>query len=136
MAEAVHIPAPVLEGIVAHARETLPDECCGLLIGRADRVTRAVRAGNLTPTPTAYQIDPADHFAAIRSARADGLAVIGAYHSHPNAPAAPSRRDLAEAHFPEFVYLIVSIDTSGALREARAYRLTTTRATSLELAVD
>jgi proteasome lid subunit RPN8/RPN11 len=124
---AVQIPAAVLDDVVAHARETLPDECCGLLVGEPASVVRAVRARNLTPSPRRYLIDPADHFAAIRDARADGLAVVGAYHSHPGAPSEPSRQDLAEA-------LIVSIGPAGEPADARAYRLKSGQALRVDIA--
>jgi proteasome lid subunit RPN8/RPN11 len=131
---AVQIPAAVLDDVVAHARETLPDECCGLLVGEPASVVRAVRARNLTPSPRRYLIDPADHFAAIRDARADGLAVVGAYHSHPGAPSEPSRQDLAEALFPDFLYLIVSIGPAGEPADARAYRLKSGQALRVDIA--
>lgn len=136
MAEAVRIPAAVLDEIATHARATLPDECCGLLVGRPSWIVRAVPARNLTPSPTRYQIDPADHFAAIRAARADGLAVVGAYHSHPGARPVPSGRDLADACFPDFVYLIVSVGAAGTHEGAGAYHLAATGATPLELLIE
>jgi proteasome lid subunit RPN8/RPN11 len=70
---------------------------------------RCVRARNLEARATRYLIDPEDHFAAIRSARADGLEVVGAYHSHPSSAPLPSATDVAEADSgSDFVYVIVS----------------------------
>jgi proteasome lid subunit RPN8/RPN11 len=63
-------------------------------------------AANGADTPdTRYDVDPADHFAAVRHARSVGLAVVGAYHSHPRSAPEPSERDRAEA-WAELVYLI------------------------------
>jgi proteasome lid subunit RPN8/RPN11 len=42
----VTIARAAIDGIVAHARETSPAECCGLLLGRGDDVTEAARARN------------------------------------------------------------------------------------------
>ena len=65
---------------------------------------------NLDAAPTRYLIHPVDHFRAIRGARADGLEVVGAYHSHPASAAIPSATDIAEATSgADFVYLIVSL---------------------------
>jgi proteasome lid subunit RPN8/RPN11 len=65
-------------------------------------------------------IDPGDHFKAIRAARADGLEIVGAYHSHPASPPVPSPTDVAEADSgPDFFYVIVSLVND----EARAYRI-------------
>ncbi len=94
--------------MLAHARDEAPNECCGLLLGRDRAIERAVRARNVEQGPTRYRVDPADHFAAIRSARADGLLVVGAYHSHPASAPVPSQSDLEEAAGANFLYVIVS----------------------------
>ena len=106
--------------VVRHARETAPDECCGLLLGpivASSRFGRTVAdvvdaspARNIADDPTSrFFIDPADHFSAIRTARGRGLEVVGFYHSHPHSPAEPSARDLAEFSYPGHLYLIVSL---------------------------
>src|SRR5262249_13148471 len=96
--------------VAAHARASLPEECCGLLIGRDDRIEDSVEARNTAERPTVrFVIDPADHFKAIREARRRGLDVVGFYHSHPRSPAAPSPADLAEATYAGYLYLIVGL---------------------------
>ena len=106
--------------MLAHAREDAPRECCGLLIGKDDCVVRSVRAKNLDTQDTRYLIDPTDHFRAIRDARAEGLDVIGAYHSHPSSAPIPSATDIAEANSgAEFLYVIVSLIGD----DVRAYRV-------------
>ena len=115
-----------LDVIRRHAADDLPNECCGLLIGSAWSVQRALRARNLRPSPNRYLVDPTDHCAALRSARASGLEVVGVYHSHPAGSLRPSAVDRREASYREFVYLIVSprpaVDGAADLA---AYRLTT-----------
>lgn len=109
------------EAILAHARAALPDECCGLLVGTAARISRAWPARNAAEQPdTHYRIDPADHFAALRQARTEGADVVGAYHSHPRSAAQPSERDVAEA-FPDFIHVLVGPVAEAA--EVRAWRL-------------
>lgn len=139
---AVRIRHAVLDDILAHARAASPNECCGLLIGTADLIETSERARNLRAWrfPAAlrlrswmspivgvprlrYLIDPVDHFAAIRRARASKRDVVGAYHSHPWSPPVPSRTDLAEAVYRNFLYLIVSPSPDGPLSEVRGYRL-------------
>ena len=131
MPEIVEIPDRVLEAILFHARAEYPNECCGLLIGSSLTIEDSLPARNLDASPTSYVIDPADHFAAIRTARASGRRVVGAYHSHPATPSAPSVRDLAEASFPEFVYLIISLAAADGRDSVRAYRIGEGRATPL-----
>jgi proteasome lid subunit RPN8/RPN11 len=116
----VKLPQTVIAGMLAHARDEAPNECCGLLIGRRGAVESAVRARNLDAGPTRYLIDPQDHFAAMKTARGQGLHVIGAYHSHPASAALPSPSDIAEATGgSDFLYVIVS-PASG---ETRGYFL-------------
>jgi proteasome lid subunit RPN8/RPN11 len=103
------LPAAVREALIAHAQREAPNECCGLLIGKGQAVSDAHPARNKVASQTRFTINPADHFVAIRKARAAGLEVIGAYHSHPNSAALPSVSDLADAHEGAPVMLIVSL---------------------------
>ncbi len=125
-------PASVIADMLAHAREEAPRECCGLLIGKNETVERSVRARNIDTRATRYLIDPDDHFAAIRAARSEDREVIGAYHSHPASPPAPSPTDIAEASSgPDFLYVIVSL----AGEEIRAYRIEDGTAAALPFAL-
>jgi proteasome lid subunit RPN8/RPN11 len=117
----LRIPRAVLDQVRAHARRDLPNECCGLLVGEAARVHRAVESTNLRASPTRYLVDPAAHFAARRDARREGLEVVGAYHSHPDAPPLPSATDLREAHEIGFIYLVISPLQAGP-DDVRAWR--------------
>lgn len=106
----MRIGGSVLDAIVAHARREAPNECCGLLVGAANVVERAVPTGNAAASPTRYLVDPAEHFALIRELRGTERDIIGAYHSHPASPAVPSPTDIAAAWSADFVYVIVSLE--------------------------
>lgn len=112
-----------LELLVAHAREALPDECCGLLVGSADCVEEAVPARNVRASPTRYEVDAADHFAVIRRVRREGREIVGAYHSHPSTAAAPSPTDIAEAYDDSLLYVIVSL-RDPRRPDVRGFRIT------------
>lgn len=127
------IDATVLDAIVRHARDAAPNECCGLLLGKDERLEEAVRTRNARESPTAYQVDPADHFAAIRRVRAEGREVLGAYHSHPRGEAFPSATDVAESHDDTLVHVIVSL--AAADPRIRAFRLAGGRVTEVPLSV-
>jgi proteasome lid subunit RPN8/RPN11 len=110
------LPRAAFDRIVDHARATRPAECCGLLLGHArgggddgPEIVTAVAASNLSADRNRFLLDPKDHIAARRRARAGGLAVVGFYHSHPRSSAEPSASDLAEAAYPDLVHLIVSL---------------------------
>lgn len=114
------LPRAVRDAIVAHAHETAPAECCGMLVGTAGSIVAAVRASNLSEDPARYLIDPRDHIRARREARACLQDVIGFYHSHPDSHARPSPTDLAEASYPDSLYLIVGVINNGP--DVRLYR--------------
>lgn len=109
-------PPEVLEAVWRHAEQSYPYECCGLLLGRFQDGRRQVAAAermrnvNTASPRTRYDLDPREHLAAQRSARARGLEIIGFYHSHPDHPAQPSQYDLEHAAWPGYSYLIVSIE--------------------------
>ncbi|MGE0041533.1 MAG: M67 family metallopeptidase [Vicinamibacterales bacterium] len=110
----------VLDRLVQHARAEAPGECCGLLAGRDGLVLRACPTANSDPSPTRrYRIDPAEHVAAVRACRADGMAIVGAYHSHPRGDATPSATDAREA-FADFLFVIVGL--GGEAPEIRGWR--------------
>ena len=120
-----------LDRIVAHAVEDLPNECCGLLIGTKDIVEDVARARNSKRSKTRFQVEPADHFAAIRRARAGGFEIIGAYHSHPSGPSGPSDTDRARLTDPTMFHVIVSL--AHGTRTVRAFRLSDGNFSPLEL---
>jgi len=117
----VRVPHAILESLRAHRDQDRPLECCGLLLGRDAEIVSAVAAANELASPTRYRIAPADHFSAIRTARARGLDVVGAYHSHPQSSAVPSATDLADAQ-PDLLYVIIGADATVGL-ELRGWRL-------------
>ncbi|MBI4475816.1 MAG: M67 family metallopeptidase [Acidobacteria bacterium] len=106
--QSVIIKRSALEQITRHAAADFPRECCGLLLGTGNAIERAVPARNVKASRTRFLIDPQDHFAALRQARAAAQEIVGAYHSHPGSPPVPSATDLAEANDPTLIHLIVS----------------------------
>jgi proteasome lid subunit RPN8/RPN11 len=127
----VKIRQLALDKIVAHAVEDLPNECCGLLIGSAEIVEDVSRARNTKRSRTRFQVEPADHFAAIRRARAGGHEIVGAYHSHPSGPSGPSDTDRARLTDPSMFHVIVSL--AHGTRTVRAFRLNDGNFSPLEL---
>lgn len=91
-----------------------------MLLGREDEILEAIAARNLAEHPDRFFIDPKDHIDARRRARAEGLDVVGFYHSHPHSAADPSPTDVAEATYPEHLYLIVGFPADAP--EVRIFR--------------
>jgi [CysO sulfur-carrier protein]-S-L-cysteine hydrolase len=119
---ALKITQLVLAGLIEHARDAAPLECCGLLAGAGDVIDECVRTRNLRASAVAYEIDPREHISAMKDLRTRGRSILGAYHSHPRTAARPSPTDVAEAHYErDFVYVIVSLEREPP--DVRAYRL-------------
>jgi proteasome lid subunit RPN8/RPN11 len=117
----VSVHPGVLEAVLAHALGARPSECCGVLLGKDGEIVEALGTGNLAESPNRFLIDPRDHINARRAARDRGLDVVGFYHSHPGSSGVPSATDLAEASYPDHLYLIVGLAASPP--ETRLYRL-------------
>ena len=119
---ALKIALRVLDGLMAHARGEAPLECCGLLGGKADLIDEYAPTRNVKASQVAYEIDPREHIAIMKSFRARDRSVLGAYHSHPRTAALPSTTDVAHTHYEtDFVYVIVSLEREPP--DIRAYRL-------------
>ena len=113
--------------IRAHGAEDYPHECCGFLVGRAEGqtviVARTVPAANTREDSprNRFEIEPGELVHTDRAARAEGLGVVGFYHSHPDAPAVPSSFDREHA-WPGYCYVIVSV-RQGSPQELRSWLL-------------
>ena len=108
----VELPAALAEQIRREAGIAAPRECCGLVEGlREDgwfRVTALHAACNLALEPDRFDVDPRDHLAASKMARARGHRIVGCYHSHPGGAAVPSPRDAQGAAEENFLWLIAA----------------------------
>src|ERR1700761_3747304 len=104
----IELPAALADQIRREAALAGPRECCGLIEGARDgdvfHVTALHPARNLADDADRFEIDPRDHLAANKAARAHGRSLIGCYHSHPAGCAEPSARDLAGAGEDNFLW--------------------------------
>ena len=94
--------------LVAHARESVPNECCGYARAKDGRVEQVFRGENVTETSKmyGYMLDSHSMFKAYELEEA-GFDVV-MYHSHPASPAEPSQTDINLASYPDWRYVIVS----------------------------
>ncbi|HEX4348481.1 MAG TPA: M67 family metallopeptidase [Vicinamibacterales bacterium] len=116
------------------ATREAPRECCGLLVGTAAAITGAVPIANIAQEIGRFELDPAAHIKMRREARECGLEVVGVFHSHVATPAVPSRRDLAEAAYPEYLCGIVSLQNGRT--DFRLFELRGDSFDEVEMAID
>lgn len=126
----IYLPATALAVIREHACRTYALECCGALLGHAGvgaaaprDVVRAVPLDNAWPEdPSRRYLIPGDTMRTLeRGAAAEGLEVIGFYHSHPDHPPTPSTFDREHA-WPWYAYVIIAV-RRDAVGPVRAWRL-------------
>jgi proteasome lid subunit RPN8/RPN11 len=149
----IGISAELAAKIGEHGVESYPYECCGALLGRdpgfTDKdgsdakghgISREILA--LFPLVNRRDDSPRNRFSvtgedvreAEKSASAQGLEVIGWYHSHPDHPARPSEYDRDHA-WPWYSYIIVSVRV-GVAGDMTSWRLKDDRSRFLQEKID
>ena len=100
--------------MVAHAREDLPNECCGILAGRDGRVLKLYRMTNLAASPFRFDMDPGEIVKVDSEAGDNDWELLAIYHSHTQSEAYPSDTDVRIAGgtaqlWPDVRYVLVSL---------------------------
>jgi proteasome lid subunit RPN8/RPN11 len=141
---ALKINTAQMESIRQHGARDYPGECCGVMLGKADGLSKEVgeivplknlrndpaRAQELLPVDdpkreterNRFLIDPRDQLQVEKEARGRDLEVLGYYHSHPDHPARPSNYDREHA-WPWYSYVIVSVER-GVAKDLTCWVLT------------
>ncbi|MBK7450343.1 MAG: M67 family metallopeptidase [Anaerolineales bacterium] len=96
-----------IQQMIAHVDAHLPFEACGLLAGRGSSVENVLMVTNQAQSPVRYLMDPIEQLHAFEWIEAQGLDLLGIFHSHPTGPETVSPTDIAEAAY-DVVYVIVS----------------------------
>jgi proteasome lid subunit RPN8/RPN11 len=106
------------DAIVATCIRALPNEGCGLLLGTPDgTVTEVLASPNVADSAKLYEVDSRVLLRAYRRSEAEGLSVIGVFHSHTHSEAYPSPTDVAQAPDPTWHYVLVSLrDVPSVIR--------------------
>ena len=121
-------------------QKTYPNEGGGFLLGAQHGDT--VNVSEVRPVENVfaseeqyhrYAMTPADWMKLEDEADAQGLTLVGYYHSHPDHPAVPSEFDREHA-LPNFRYLITSVQ-QGRAADFRAWQLSDDRSHFEELSL-
>ncbi len=131
------IPQSLIDEIVAHAREDLPNECCGMVGGRDGEATSVYRARNEFESPLRFGVDSNDLFRITQKEMpGKGEELVAIYHSHTKSPAYPSQTDvnMARGSWPEAMWIIVSLEDEAS-PDVNAYWLRDLTISDAELVV-
>ena len=110
----VRIAHSFVEEMVAHAKDDLPNECCGILAGPEGEVARSFRMTNVEASPFRFSMDPGELVRVDGEAGDQGWELLAIYHSHTGSPAYPSDTDVRIAGgtaelWPDTRYVLVSL---------------------------
>ena len=136
----VTISARLLNALCEHARETHPEECCGLLVGASpgrfvfsrrcqNDMTRLHQRDPLAHPRDgrkAFHMNEGDTLRVIEEAEAKSQLVTGVYHSHTDAGPYFSELDQEYARqpgfpFPDAQHIVISV-IDGLVGEAAVFR--------------
>jgi proteasome lid subunit RPN8/RPN11 len=133
--DAMRISQALIDELVAHAREDLPNECCGMIGGSDGEATAVIRVANSAASPLRYEMDPQEQYDALKTIEDGGDELLAIYHSHTKSAAYPSQTDVNQAvAWPEQIYVIVSLADEEA-PEVKAYLLKDLRIADVEINV-
>jgi proteasome lid subunit RPN8/RPN11 len=145
----MRIPRSVYQELLEHAREEVPNECCGLIGGANGEARTVYRARNAEASPLRYNLDPQDQIRIYGEIEERGEELVAIYHSHTASPAYPSQTDInlalmdrrendqvvgKEPVFPGVVYLIASL--ADGEEPVRGFQIEADGVTEVELAIE
>ena len=90
-----------------HVAAQVPLEACGLLAGKQDSVETVLKMRNADQSPVRFHMDAQEQYNAFEWMDANGLDLVGIFHSHPSGPETVSPTDIAEAAY-DVVHIIWS----------------------------
>jgi proteasome lid subunit RPN8/RPN11 len=133
------IDSNVLAEMTAHAQETYPDECCGLLVAGPDGLISVHRVRNIQndmhaqdpknyprTAATAYAGHPNDLREGLELADVAGHELAAFYHSHPDHDAYFSEEDVRQAtpfgepSYPGAAQIVLSV-YGGVLKTVKSF---------------
>ena len=131
----MRIAQSLIDEMVAHAREDLPNECCGMIGGVDGEAMTVHRVANSAASPLRYEMDPQEQYNVWKAIENDDQELLAIYHSHTKSAAYPSQTDVNQAvAWPDQIYMIVSLQDPDA-PDVKAYLLKDLTIADVEVAV-
>jgi proteasome lid subunit RPN8/RPN11 len=107
----MRISQGLVDEMVAHAREDLPNECCGMVGGAGEEASAVIPVVNSAASPLRFEMDPQGQYNALKAIEGGGEEMLAIYHSHTKSAAYPSQTDVNQAvNWPDAIWIIVSLE--------------------------
>jgi proteasome lid subunit RPN8/RPN11 len=100
------LPDDLIVQIGGYARNCLPLEACGLVVGTEYHSKAFLPVSNELQSPSAFRMDPQEQLNAFLWMEKQHLDLLAIFHSHPQGPQTPSATDIAEFFYPGVASLI------------------------------
>ncbi len=126
--ETITLTADHFDQMLAHVLADRSEERCGLLAGQANRVEAVLPVPNVLRSAVAYQMDGREFIEAMVACDFEPL---GIFHSHPAGPPVPSPTDIAQALYPDSIYVIIALNQSPP--SVRAFRIVEGRVSEVNI---
>lgn len=119
----LRLPRSYIDEMIAHARDDVPNEACGIIAGNDGHAVKLYRAINAEASPFRYSVDPKDLLRIHNDVDDNDWSFLAIYHSHTHTEAYPSPTDVRLAvGWPDAYYILVSLmDEPNPV--VRAYRI-------------
>ena len=118
------------DAMLAHVLADRAEERCGLLAGHANRVRAVLPVPNILHSAVAYQMNGREFIEAMVACEFEP---VGIFHSHPAGPPGPSPTDIAQAAYPDSIYVIIALNQSPP--SVRAFRIVAGSVTEVSISV-
>lgn len=113
----------MVDQVVAHARRDHPDECCGVISGRAGAPARLFEMANADRSPTGFTFDSAEWLTVYRDVEDADEDLFVVYHSHTATEGYPSRTDVLWSRTTGFAHWLIVSTREPDVDELRAYQI-------------
>jgi [CysO sulfur-carrier protein]-S-L-cysteine hydrolase len=132
----MRIAQSLIDEMVAHARQDLPNECCGMVGGADGTASAVIPVVNSAASPLRFEMDPQGQYNALKAIEDEGKEMLAIYHSHTKSAAFPSQTDVNQAvNWPDAIYLIVSLEDPDS-PVVKGYWLKDLKIADVELVVE
>lgn len=113
----------MVDQVVAHARRDHPDECCGVISGRAGAPARLFEMANADRSPTGFTFDSAEWLTVYRDVEDADEDLFVVYHSHTATEGYPSRTDVLWSRTTGFAHWLIVSTREPDVEELRSYQI-------------
>jgi proteasome lid subunit RPN8/RPN11 len=111
-----------------------PNEACGILAGKDNRVEKVYEMTNVQKSPSLFFMDAKEQLSVTKEMRSLDLEMVGIYHSHVASLAYPSKHDVEMAFYPDVSYVILSLKDADA-PSIRSFKIKDSRITEEEVRI-